>query len=423
MNSSGIIAGESRSSAPESLASTPPMRILLIAPQPFFAQRGTPMNVRQMVQVLCEAGHDVHVATYPMGDPVVVPGLHIHRAMAIPGVRDVPIGFSWKKIVLDLSLALKVWGLIATSRFDVVHAVEESVFFALPVARMRGIPVIYDLDSWLSDQMAYGGRVKNEAFLGFLRGMERAALRRCRLAITVSASLSDAVRAMEPGLPVAQIEDSPLDEALRAPDPVRVAALRDSYSLGNRRAIVYTGNLEGYQGIDLLLDAFGLVARARDDVVLVLVGGSPAQMAAVHARAVTLGAGDRVVLTGQRPPSEMPEWMALGDALVSPRLHGGNTPLKLYSYMWSAVPIVATDLPTHTQVLDAGTAVLRPATPEGLASGLLDVLADRARFAPIGAAARARVASDYSREAFRRKLLAAYASIAPGVRSSVATSM
>ncbi len=228
---------------------------------------------------------------------------------------------------------------------------------------------------------------------------------------------------MEPGLAVAQIEDSPLDEALRAPDPSRVAGLRESHSLEASRAIVYTGNLEGYQGIDLLLDAFALVARAREDTALVLVGGSPARMTSVRSRAVTLGIGERVVLTGQRPAGEMPESMALGDVLVSPRLHGGNTPLKLYSYMWSAVPIVATDLATHTQVLDTGTAVLRPATAEGLASGILDVLADRAAFAPLGVAARARVASDYSREAFRRKLLAAYASIAPDVRSSVATSM
>jgi glycosyltransferase involved in cell wall biosynthesis len=119
----------------------------------------------------------------------------------------------------------------------------------------------------------------------------------------------------------------------------------------------------------------------------------------------------------------MPEWMAAGNVLVSSRLHGANTPLKLYSYMWSAVPIVATNLPTHTQVLDATTAVLRAPTAEEFASGIIEVLADPVHFAPLGAAARARVASDYSRDAFRRKLLAAYASVAPGVRSSVATSM
>ena len=402
------------------------MRILLIAPQPFFAQRGTPINVRQMVQTLCEAGHEVHLATYPMGEAVRIPGLVIHRAMPIPGIHTVPIGFSWRKVVLDLALALRVWPLIAGRRFDVVHAVEESVFFALPAARLRGIPVIYDLDSWMSEQLAYGGRVKSATLLALFRRLERLVLRGASLAITVSASLSDAVRSMEPNVRVAQIEDCPLDEALRAPDLSRVALLREQFGIGERTAIVYTGNFESYQGIDLLLDAFARVARARADAVLVLVGGSPPQIAATRTRAAALGVSERVVLAGQRPADEMPEWMAMGDVLVSPRLHGGNTPLKLYSYMWSAVPIVATELPTHTQVLDASAAVLRAPTPDDFAGGILSVLEDPARFAPIGAAARARVARDYSREAFSRKLLAAYAGItgvAPGVRSSVATSM
>jgi glycosyltransferase involved in cell wall biosynthesis len=396
------------------------MRVLLIAPQPFFAQRGTPINVRQMAQTLCEAGHEVHLATYPIGEDVSIAGLQIHRAMPIAGIRTVPIGFSFRKIALDASLSLTVWSLLARLRFDIVHAVEESVFFALPAARLRGIPVIYDMDSSLSDQLSYGGRLENATILAFLRSIERATLRRCSLAITVSTSLTEAVHAMEPGIPVAQIEDCPLDEALRAPDPPRVAALRAQFEIGERRAIVYTGNLESYQGIELLLDAFTLVAAASADAVLVLVGGSPAQIAATRSRAAALGIEQRVVLTGQRPAEEMPEWMALGDLLVSPRLHGGNTPLKLYSYMWSAVPIVATDLPTHTQILDASDAVLCAATAEGMAKGMLDVLADPARFAPLGAAARARVTSNYSREAFRRKLLAAYASIAP-VRSRVAS--
>ncbi|HEY2896789.1 MAG TPA: glycosyltransferase family 4 protein [Gemmatimonadaceae bacterium] len=400
------------------------MRILLIAPQPFFAQRGTPINVRQMAQTLSEAGHEVHLATYPMGEAIEMPNLFVHRALPIPGVRTVPIGFSWRKIALDATLALRVWTLLAGSRYDVVHAVEESVFFALPAARLRGVPVIYDLDSWLSDQLAYGGHVKSPALLKLLRRMERAALLRSRLAITVSASLSDAVRALHPGVLVAQIEDCPIEEALRAPDPARVTSLRESFGLGARRAIVYTGNLESYQGIELLLPAFAQVASARDDAVLVLVGGSPAQIDAVRARVVALGIDeDRVVLTGQRPASEMPEWMAMGTMLVSPRLHGGNTPLKLFSYMWSAVPIVATNLSTHTQVLDTHSAVLCEPTPEQMASAMIAVLDDPARFASLGANARARVARDYSREAFRRKLLAAYETFAPAVRSSVATSM
>jgi glycosyltransferase involved in cell wall biosynthesis len=91
--------------------------------------------------------------------------------------------------------------------------------------------------------------------------------------------------------------------------------------------------------------------------------------------------------------------------------------------MWSAVPIVATNLPTHTQVLDAHSALLCEPTAEAMADAIASVLDDPARFASLGTTARARVASDYSREAFRRKLLAAYDAFAPAVRSTVATSM
>jgi glycosyltransferase involved in cell wall biosynthesis len=223
---------------------------------------------------------------------------------------------------------------------------------------------------------------------------------------------------------VAQIEDSPIEEALRAPDPARVASLRESFGIGARPVIMYTGNLETYQGIELLLPAFAQVASKRTEAVLVLVGGTPPQMEIVRSRAAALGIdADRVVLTGQRPAQEMPDWMAMGTMLVSPRLHGGNTPLKLFSYMWSAVPIVATNLPTHTQVLDTQSAVLCEATVDAMASAIVSVLDDPARFAALGAMARARVARDYSREAFRRKLLAAYDALAPAVRSRVATSM
>jgi glycosyltransferase involved in cell wall biosynthesis len=61
----------------------------------------------------------------------------------------------------------------------------------------------------------------------------------------------------------------------------------------------------------------------------------------------------------------MPEYMGLAEVLVSPRLEPYTTPLKIFSYMASGRPIVATDLPTHTQLLDAEAAILGPPTPAG----------------------------------------------------------
>lgn len=56
-------------------------------------------------------------------------------------------------------------------------------------------------------------------------------------------------------------------------------------------------------------------------------------------------------------------YLAQADILVSPRSKGSNTPMKLYSYLASGKPILATNLWTHTQVLTAASAVLTEPRP------------------------------------------------------------
>jgi glycosyltransferase involved in cell wall biosynthesis len=246
-----------------------------------------------------------------------------------------------------------------------------------------------------------------------VRALERLALRRSRAAISVCQALSDTARELSPGTPVFQVEDAPLEESLREPDASRVEALRREHGLCGRRLVVYTGNLESYQGLDLLLAAAPRVRERIPQVAFVLVGGEPSQVEAFAARVRALGLSDAVFALGARPPAEMPEWMALGELLVSPRTQGQNTPLKIYTYMSSGRPIVATDLETHTQVLDRGCAVLCSPTAEGLAAALAGALEEPSRVAPLARAAREKVAAQYGPEAFRRKLLAAYAALAP----------
>jgi glycosyltransferase involved in cell wall biosynthesis len=387
-------------------------RILLIAPQPFYEPRGTPMNVLQMCRVLTGAGYAVDLATFPLGRDVAMPGLEIHRAPRLPGISAVPIGFSKRKLALDASLALLVLGLVARRRYRLVHAVEEAVFLALPLTWL-GLPLVYDLDSSISHQLAYTGVLGDGPALRSVRALERLALRRARAAITVCQALTDAARELSPGTPVFQVEDAPLEESLRAPDPARVEALRAQHGLAGRRAVVYTGNLESYQGLDLLLAAAPRVRARVPRVAFALVGGEPAQVQAFAGRVRAAGLADTVFPIGARPPAEMPEWMALGELLVSPRTQGQNTPLKIYTYMSSGRPIVATDLETHTQVLDAGCAALCPPTPEGLAEALAGALEHPERTAPLARAARRKVEAEYGPEAFRRKLLAAYEAVAP----------
>jgi glycosyltransferase involved in cell wall biosynthesis len=320
----------------------------------------------------------------------------------------VPIGFSGRKVVLDVALAAKVAHLLVTKRFDVAHAVEESVFFTLPLARALGVPVIYDLDSMLSEQLAYTGVVRHPRLLAAVRAAERAALRRSTMAITVCDALTDNVRALDAEVPIVQVEDCPLPQALRAPDPAEVRALRARWSLDGCRVAVYTGNLEPYQGVSLLLRAWRDVHARCASARLLIVGGEPTHVERARASLGELPHERSVIFAGHQPPDRLPELMALADVLVSPRLAGENTPLKLYSYMHSGIPIVATDLRTHRQVLDHRTAVLCAPTADALADALSRVLEHPDAYRAVALAARERLEARYSPRMFERKLLSAY---------------
>ncbi|MEP7087148.1 MAG: glycosyltransferase [Gemmatimonadota bacterium] len=367
-----------------------------------------------MAQTLCAAGHEVHLATFAVGETVPVPGLTYHRAVRIPGASEVPIGFSLRKIAHDAALAALVTRLLAKQRFDVVHAVEESIFFAMPLALAHSIPVIGDVDSCLSDQLADRGLRHIPGAVSLVRLAERAALRRARLVITVCRALTEMVAARAPDVPVAQIEDCPPDGTDRPADAASVAALRRKWNPDGAPLVVYTGNFAPYQGLDLLFGALPTLAALVPSARVLLVGGTATEIANAQSALAHRGLVDFVRFAGRQPLESMSAFTTLADVLVSPRSEGDNTPLKIFAYMASGRPIVATDRDTHTQVLDQSCALLCAATPVALGEALGAVLNDPAAFAARALEASARAARDFSRAAFARKLLAAYDSVLTG---------
>jgi glycosyltransferase involved in cell wall biosynthesis len=110
--------------------------------------------------------------------------------------------------------------------------------------------------------------------------------------------------------------------------------------------------------------------------VYLLVGGRPDQLESLQTLAIQQGVERHFLFPGPQLFGDVPVFLEVADLLVSPRSHGTNTPLKIYSYLASGKPIVATDMETHRQVLDDHTAILAPPTAEGLAQGIRALLAD-----------------------------------------------
>jgi glycosyltransferase involved in cell wall biosynthesis len=189
-----------------------------------------------------------------------------------------------------------------------------------------------------------------------------------------------------------------------APTAGSGAAIRQTLGLAPDAPVaLYTGTFEHYQGLDLLYAAMAIVRQERPDSRLVLVGGKPAQVEKARQEVRALGIEDVTIFTGQRPAEEIPAYLDAATVLVSPRSTGTNTPLKIYQYLRSGRPTVATNLRTHTQVLSDDTAVLAEPTPEAMARAILNVFADPAYGRAVGERARDLAAREYSEEAYMSK--------------------
>jgi glycosyltransferase involved in cell wall biosynthesis len=109
--------------------------------------------------------------------------------------------------------------------------------------------------------------------------------------------------------------------------------------------------------------------------------------------------------------SELGDLLREADVLVSPRLKGTNTPMKIYSYLDSGTAVLATRLRTHTQVLSDRTAYLVDPEPRALGSGLAALLRDDSLRERLAAEAKDHVRREFTPEAARRKLESFYAMI------------
>ncbi len=379
------------------------MNVMVIGPQPFFAERGTPIAVRRLVETLCADGHHVDLLTYPFGEDIHVEGLTIHRGGRFPGVRGVGIGFSLGKVLSDLMLLPRLYRLCKPGRYDVVHAVEESIYAALLLRWRHRASVIYDMDSSLAEQLA-DSHALFRPLLPLLRRIERWAIRSADVVTPMCrdlAAYAAMLRANHDDVVV--LHDVPVEAA----DARRSSEQSSSNGSGPHCLALYVGNLEPYQGIDLLVDAAGLLP-ADSSLRIQVVGGPTAAVEIFRKSAAERGVQDRIQFLGPRPLADLHDLLATADILLSPRTKGHNTPLKLYSYMESGRPILATRLRTHTQVLDDSTALLAEPEAGAYAEGLVRLEGDEDLRRKLGEAAERQVRREYSPISFSRRVRAIY---------------
>ncbi len=388
----------------------------MIAPTSFFAHYGAHVRILEEVWALQGLGHRITIVTYGSGNDV--PGVDIRRA-AFTGHREVSIGSSKRKMLYDPMLFLRTLRAAWAMRPDVIHAhLHEGALIGRLTRSLypaRHVPVIFDYQGSLSAEMVDHRFIRaNGRFYKPFRALEQVIDRMADAIIASSHNAAAQLRTEHHVNParIFTIADG-VDVHRFAPPSTaeqraKVDALRAELGIpAGRRVIVYLGKLAPYQGTDLLLEAASLLLPSHPDSHFLIMGYPGADD--YRRLADYLGIGDHVTISGRIPYDEAPDYLALGEIAVAPKLSTTEGAGKIANYMAMALPTVCFDTPTSREFLaELGYYAVRGSAPS-LADCLSEALhTDPAALRERGLALRQRAMVERSWSAIARNIVSVY---------------
>lgn len=376
----------------------------MIAPTPYFADRGCHVRILEQARALQAMGCEVQICTYPLGKDQ--PGIATHRTAALPWYRKLSAGPSWHKIYIDVLLLFKSWRVARRIRPDVIHGhLHEGAAIGWVVGRLLGIPVVGDFQGSLS------GELEAHAFL------------KAKSLFYRLVALSEGWIDRLPDVAIASCDDVAQELRTRFRAPRVVLALdgvdtqtfrpgldtRDLASLvpDGRRVVVYLGLLTHYQGVDHLLEAVPRVLARVPEAFFLIMGYQNEEHYRQKAR--ELGVAEHVAFPGRIDYAQAARYLSLGEVAVGPKISTTESNGKLYNYMGCALPTVAFDTPPSREILgDLGVYAPR-GDVAALADRIADLLEQPERAQRLGQALRQRVEEHFSWRHTARQIFQAYA--------------
>jgi glycosyltransferase involved in cell wall biosynthesis len=354
-----------------------------------------------MALALARRGHHVTVACYAHGQGDVDPDYDVVRTPAVPGYDNLRAGPDLIKPALDLALAAQLVRL--GRRADVVHAHNYEAPVAAYLARaLTGVPVVYNNHNTMGEELHryfQGARAQRLAHHAG-RVMDAQIPRRADASVAISEQAVTLLRDLgchpvhyvPPGVDMGDFEGADAERA------------RAAHGLGDRVWVVYAGNPDSYQDLEVLVDAVCAVP----DVGLLMVSASPLDEWQERARSLPQER-KRFVVT--------PEWgqvrdlIAAADIAALPRAVCSGYPIKLLNYLGLGKPTVACQGSARPI---PGVVAVPNGDPAAFGAALVELAVDPERTRALGLAACGCIARDYTWDAQAAKLERVYAQVLAG---------
>ena len=362
------------------------------------------MRARQgRLNTLSRLGHHIDLVTYPIGQDVPIENVRIIRTQNVPFFKKIVVGPSKRKLIFDWLLYNKAKEMLRKNKYDLIHTHEEAGFFAPRLAKKYNLLHLYDMHSSLPQQLTNFKYTSLKGLISVFEKLEQNTITNAAAVITICPALHDYVSGLFPDKFNMLIENVADNSDVFVDQASSRNELKKKYGLKDERVVHYAGTFEHYQGIDLLIESSVKVLQKHKNIKFFLVGGNTEQVARYKKMVADRNLTANYIFTGTVKPEEVPMFLNVADILVSPRIEGNNTPLKIYSYLRSGCPVVATRHITHTQVLDDEVSILTEVNPDAFADGILRVIEDEKLRKKISKNAQKLAREKYSYEVYVEK--------------------
>lgn len=349
------------------------LKVLMIAPTPYFSDRGCHVRIYEEARALMALGHQVRIVSYHLGrDIEPVP---VDRSIGVPWYDKREAGPSWHKLYLDLFLLATAVSTAVRFRPHLIHAhLHEGALIGWVVARLQRVPLVFDYQGSLTGESLNHRFFKKGSLLHRLfTRLERRINRLADLVITSSTPGQDELVAV--GVSAERVVAFPdgVDTQVFRPLSRREARQRLGIS-EELPLVVYLGLMNRYQGTDLLLQAAARLKERRCTFHLLLMG-FPDEPYRKEAEKLKLAGF--VTFTGRVDYAEAPLLLSAGDLAVAPKLSATEANGKLLNYMACGLPTVCFDSPVNRELLGDDGIYAEPGSVDDLARCIEAALADR----------------------------------------------
>ena len=371
------------------------IKVLMIAPTPFFADRGCHVKILEEVRALSRRNIDVKVVTYHIGRDIE--GVDIQRIVNVPWYKKLEAGPSIHKYYLDLLLAFKAIKVAAKFKPDIIHAhLHEGVFAGKIVQFFIRKPLIADYQgSMVGEMLDHDFMERNSFSFKFNSWLERTINKWPQKIIFSSSQAKEFFLAnfnVNPEKVVSFIEGTNTDEFHPGYDTSR---LRERLGIPDgKKIVIYLGVLTRYQGVDILIDSINDVKRKFDNVHFLIVGFPNLEYYMEMAQ--KLGVSGSVTFTGRVNHEDVPKYLNLGDIGVSLKLSKTEANGKLFGYMAVGLPCLVFDTETNKEILGETGIYAEYNSKESFVEKLIFLLENEKTAKEYGKMARLRVLEKYT---------------------------